>query len=728
MTRQEYQNSYGKAPSVSSQPIKMTRQQYDQKYGSGVEKPKTIGGFASNVVSSGANAVGGIVSSVLNVANPDMQKNTVANLAKLSKGAVQLADPTKDNKIADRISGIIPGAKKITDFLAPGNQEETARNVGKFYDQRYGVSDAFKGDFKGAKQKIVNTAYNDPVGTAMDISSVIGGAGALARGAGAASKVAGLSRVGQTLEKVSRFADPLQVAGMGLGKAGSKFSSFARGTARVAENADDIERLKSIFAKNNVELPASATTNNQFVRQAEALTAKGPLGSKVDARFQASSQLPKTLLQDVTDANVSDVAAVRNSLGESVRGDLKKYATGFKKQANTIYDDLEKTLGDTPVKPVKTQQMIDKLYNEQKMSALPQVGGQKLLEDLYLNLENTDTYAALNQTRKDIYNRINSNDPVASGSEAQLKAIYSATESDLNNVADAANPDIAAALKTKAKIGGKWNEFKKLMNRQEGKNITSDLTDIEDIVPRIYKPNNASSINRLKQFANPATFKELGDTLITQIVNSSVNQRTGLIDPLKWKNVLAKWDTPTLRAALGDDGLARIETLSKTIDDAGFSQNMITNSTKAYAGSQTAMLGSAAVGGSTLVGSILTLNPAPILTYLGVNLIGKALFESNAGRSLVSGAFKMPKTPGLSKFGSGAKSVFSKSYNLGKAGRIILPKSTQEEESRQLSYQPLSKSNQETLSYPPIIPPIPPVRPQKLKPLKYKSPDLQLKR
>jgi len=825
MTRQQYQDTYGQAPSVSSQPIKMTRQQYAQKYGSSVQEPKTLGGFASNVISSGAKAVGGIASSVLNVANPDMNKNTVANVAKLAKGTAQLIDPTKDNKIVDAISRIIPG-KKRTDFIAPGNQEETARNVGRFYDQRYGVSDALKGDFKGAGEKIANTAYNDPVGAAMDVSSVIGGVGT-------ASKLSGLSGVGNTLGKVSRFTDPLQVAGMGLSKAGSKVSSFARGTARVAENADDIARLESIFAKNNVELPASATTNNQFVRQAEALTAKGPLGSKVDARFQASSQLPKTLLQDVTDANVSDVAAVRNSLGESVRGDLQKFSKGFKKQASAIYDDLEKTLGDVPVQPVKTQQMISKLYDQQKMSALPQGSALKLLEEFNLNLENTKTYAALNQTRKDVGQLLNSTDPLASGQKAQLKAIYGSIESDLKNVADAgnsapnplmakapapnpltaeaqkygsaeefvknndlifqggkpgttsawwstsvgeanayaaqkglkngeirvarfseldpsitegmskaewfktngskiggnkdmnpniitslkadatglkgdsqltdiynqatqakpitdilqpksaANPDIAAALKTKANIDAKWNEFRKLMNKQEGKNIFSDVTDIEDIVPRIYKPNNASSINRLKQFANPATFKELGDTLITQIVNSSVNQRTGLIDPLKWKNVLAKWDTPTLRAALGDDGLARIEALSKTIDDAGFSQNMITNSSKSYAGSQTAMLGSAGIGGSSLMGSILTLNPVPILTYLGVNALGSAVFGSNAGRSVLSGSAKMPKIPGISRFRPGvAKSVFSNSYNLGRTGRLI-PSNPREQESTQ---------------------------------------------
>jgi len=849
MTRQQYQNTYGQAPSVSSQPIKMTRQEYSQKYGSGVEEPKTLGGFAGNVVKSGGRAVGGVVSSAVNVLNPNADKNTLVGMGRLASGAAQLLDPTEGNKIAKEIPGI----------GLFGNNEQTARNVGSFYNQRYGGLD-----------KIGNTLYNDPIGVAMDVSTVAGGAGALAtKAAGLATKgatavslssnAAKLGRAGQTLGKVSRFTDPLQVVGMGLGKAGSKVSSFARGTARVAENADDIARLESIFAKNNVELPASATTNNQFVRQTEALTAKGPFGSKVDARFQASSQLPKTLLQNVTDANTGDVSAARNSLGQSVRGDLKKYATGFKKQASAIYDDLEKTLGDAPVQPLKTQTMIDKLYDQQRISALPQGAGQKLLEDLYLNLENTNTYAALNQTRKDVGQLLNSTDPLASGQKAQLKAIYGAIESDLKNVADAgnpapnpliakapatnplmaeaqkygsaeefmgevknrvdkvwrlagnealdisvvgstargklipndldilitpknkldpltpdklktrteltkvfkdeirdlfpdkkihiilgefdptrgpksqladvynqatqakpitdilqpksaANPDIAAALKTKAEIDAKWNEFRKLMNKQEGKNIFSDVTDIEDIVPRIYKPNNASSINRLKQFTNPATFKELGDTLITQIVNSSVNQRTGLIDPLKWKNVLAKWDTPTLRAALGDDGLARIEALSKTIDDAGFSQNMITNSSKAYAGSQTAMLGSAAVGGSSLVGSILTLNPVPILSYLGVNALGSAIFGSNAGRSVVFGTAKMP---GLGKFGSGAKSVFSKSYNLGKVGRLI-PSNSTEKEPTQPSRQQLLERERKDLSYPPIIRPTPPVKPQKL--------------
>jgi len=192
MTRQQYQNTYGQAPSVSSQPIKMTRQEYSQKYGSGVEEPKTLGGFAGNVVKSGGRAVGGVVSSAVNVLNPNADKNTLVGMGRLASGAAQLLDPTEGNKIAKEIPGI----------GLFGNNEQTARNVGSFYNQRYGGLD-----------KIGNTLYNDPIGVAMDVSTVAGGVGALARGAGFAKLGSGLSRVSGAL-------DPISLASRGVGAVG----------------------------------------------------------------------------------------------------------------------------------------------------------------------------------------------------------------------------------------------------------------------------------------------------------------------------------------------------------------------------------------------------------------------------------------------------------------------------------------------------------------------------
>lgn len=225
MTRQQYQQKYGTAPSVSqptsapvtSQPIKMTRAQYEQKYGqSVVPEKKSLGGFAGNVVKSGGRLIGDTVSAVANIFNPNMEKNTVANLGKLAIGTAQYLDPTQ-------VLG--------TQF------EDTAKSVGNFYKDRYGGLD-----------KIGNTLYNDPLGAVADVAAVATGVGgAIKGGVSAATRAGGVARagnvaraatVGNKLAKVGSAIDPLQVAGRGVGTAGSKL--FSRVKPAVIARADDM--------------------------------------------------------------------------------------------------------------------------------------------------------------------------------------------------------------------------------------------------------------------------------------------------------------------------------------------------------------------------------------------------------------------------------------------------------------------------------------------------------
>ncbi len=591
---------------------------------------KTLGGFARNVVGSGANAVGGIASSIVNIANPNMEKNTVANLGKLGLGVAQLA---------------IPGEQ---------GQEGRARAVGDFYKQRYGGWD-----------NIGNTLYNDPVGAALDVSAVAGGAGAALKGAGAASKVSGLTRAGNTLSRLGSTIDPLQAVGRGVGSVtrpvGNAVKNVARGT-NVVDNTADIMRLRKIAAKEGVSLPLSATTNNQFVRQGETMTAKGLFGKGVSDRFNAASNMPDEMLRRVTEPNIGDTSAIKNSLGQSVRSNLKSFSKGFKDTAGEIYDQVDSTLGDAPVTPTKTQQVISNLYDQQRQSAVPQGAAQQLLESIYYNLENTDTYSKLNQTRKDLGQLMKSSDPVATGQQAQLKAIYSAIQNDLDTVVNT-SPEARTAYIAKQGMDAKWNEFRTLLNKQEGKNILGDITDIEDIVPRIYRPNNVSSIKRLKQFVLPQTFKELGDTLLTDMVNSTVGN-DGLISPRRWQAMIKRWDKPTLTEALGAGGVRKLEEISKVVDDAQFAKTQIGSATKAFNGSQTAMLANTGIGAGSLTGSILTLNPVPILSYLGANALGAGVFGTQAGRNMLSGSAKMPS------FAPATRSM-NTLLNAGKAGRMI---------------------------------------------------------
>jgi len=236
MTRQQYQQKYGVAPSVSqptitpqpsAQPIQMTRAQYAQKYGQSVA-PKTLGGFAGNVLKSGGRLIGDTVGAVANIFNPNMEKNTLANIAKLTTGAVQLIDPTQGNKIVSKI----PGFSHVQRLA--GDQEQTARNVGQFYKDRY-----------GGWENIKNTLYNDPVGALADVASVATGAGgALRGGASVASKIGSVSKagkvaqVGKVASNIGRTIDPIMIVGKGIGAVGGKISSKVK--PALFSRADDM--------------------------------------------------------------------------------------------------------------------------------------------------------------------------------------------------------------------------------------------------------------------------------------------------------------------------------------------------------------------------------------------------------------------------------------------------------------------------------------------------------
>lgn len=180
-----------------------------------VPEKKTIGGFLGNVGKSAINTGLGIGSAVINTVNPNMEKNTIANIGRVGVGAAQLLDPTQ--------------------VLGTG-QEQTARNVGQFYKDRY-----------GGFENIKNTLYNDPVGAALDVSAVVGGVGGLAKGAAGlstrgassvslASNAAKVGKFGSGLTRAAEVVDPFMLAGKGITKVGKYVAGDAPEVLRTASN------------------------------------------------------------------------------------------------------------------------------------------------------------------------------------------------------------------------------------------------------------------------------------------------------------------------------------------------------------------------------------------------------------------------------------------------------------------------------------------------------------
>jgi len=154
----------------------------------------------------------------------------------LNDGAQQSPNTSTEPSFADLPGNILPSAQKNlgTIFSAITNPLGTAANLGglgmgavekiipgkqdeeKYVDSLIGF---YKDRYGGAKN-LKKTIIEDPTGFLLDLSTVLGGGGALLKGAGNVSKISALERAGETASTLSKITDPLQIPGKAAGMTG----------------------------------------------------------------------------------------------------------------------------------------------------------------------------------------------------------------------------------------------------------------------------------------------------------------------------------------------------------------------------------------------------------------------------------------------------------------------------------------------------------------------------
>lgn len=201
---------------------------------------KSLGGFVNNLGSSAVQNAKDIGSALINVFNPNMEENTVANMGRLGAGTLQYLDPTKDNNISNfavRAGQLMLNpAGTIRDWNQWTNYEPVAGAVGNFYKDRYGSPEA-----------IGNALYNDPVGVALDASTLFSAGSGLLKGGESLANATGkvgtaskLSKASNIAGKAAEFTDPINV----LSKPGSKMFSKIKIGDRVSDLGTDL-RIRS---------------------------------------------------------------------------------------------------------------------------------------------------------------------------------------------------------------------------------------------------------------------------------------------------------------------------------------------------------------------------------------------------------------------------------------------------------------------------------------------------
>ena len=274
-------------------------------------------GAVGNILPSAGKMALGMGEAVVNAFNPDLSKNTIANMSRLGMGVVQKLDPTPNKTISTVTQALNPATMYDRYMGKSTDYQPQAEAVGKFYKDRYGGVDNIK-----------KSLYEDPTGVALDAATILSGAGGLVKGAGTLTKSAKIAQIGRGLETAGEVVNPLTYAGKAAKVATKPLSKASDWFAKQAESLPtrgmgNPMKIKDVKGVSPVPVDELFNKYNTWERSPEsfqagidAAMAKGKelagsataTGSKVDL-LKALKSIDDEIAQLAQKAKTSDKAA-----------------------------------------------------------------------------------------------------------------------------------------------------------------------------------------------------------------------------------------------------------------------------------------------------------------------------------------------------------------------------------------------------------------------------------
>jgi hypothetical protein len=283
-------------PNISPNPSTVGQAQY------GAQKPeqKSVAGFVGNIFDSGAHLVGGLANAAMHPVE------TVKSLASTAAGAVEKP------------------------FGVQNEDTKNFDNVVNYFGQRYGGSSPSE-----IAHNIINTAYKDPVGVALDLSTLLDGVGAVVGGVG---KVTNISRAAE----LTKAAELAKGADFIAGASGIETGvNTAAQLAKQAQTPGRLSQAGSMFGK------AADFTNPITPVVAGVQKAVGLGGKVIGGTASKIIGEPAEVLADLVKnpADYSKAAMEANSRGGIARefGEAVDQIESMKKATGTEYQPFIKS-------------------------------------------------------------------------------------------------------------------------------------------------------------------------------------------------------------------------------------------------------------------------------------------------------------------------------------------------------------------------------------------------
>lgn len=333
-----------------------TRSQEDS-----TQETKSVGGFAGNVIKSGLDLVKNTANAVI---HPIQTAKSIGNIA-------------------------LGAAEK----LVPGRQgaEDSFDSLVNFYKQRYGSVDSLK-----------ETVYNDPIGFASDVATVLGAGGAALRVAGKAGKAESLVNAGNVASKAANFADPL-IAPTEVAKRIIPTSFATKSATRLYQSAlkpstklDDAQRASMIATalEDGIPVTKAGLEKTQGVIDEVNNSIASLIQDAADNGAEVSTAAVRNRLDDVfefvsqtvnPDDHIAELAKIERSF-LSTYGDTIPIDVAQKVKQNT-YTLLRKAYGEMKSSSVEAQKALARGLKEEIVKQYPEIASLNSKDSALINLE-----------------------------------------------------------------------------------------------------------------------------------------------------------------------------------------------------------------------------------------------------------------------------------------------------------------------------------------------------
>lgn len=513
---------------------------------------------------------------------------------------------------------------------------------------------------------IIKTGVKATAGAAS--LAVPGGAGAkgmLAAGA-ASGALYGISE-GDTIDpqKVVQGAAGGAAGAAAFPIAGSLLSGGKTAANRVinkmlnpftAQYDDEIVKLA---VEKGVDLPVSARTNSNVVKQLEAWAQKSFFGGKVTERIVNARDTVDNLAQDLTNKLAKDVD--KKAIGETVKNSFTSFENAFNKTKTELYNSVPDSIIKVKANTDTTLSALEQIIASKEESAAPNTNVEYYKTILKNLTEGKDanelfepTYSMLKKTRTSIGEKMkNFSDPIATGDMASLKKLYASLSDDLEETIKIADPN---GYKLLEKANAFYRDGLIKINSTIGKTIKN--ADPEKLLDTLLKPNSETDIKLVKSMMDKEAIGKLQEGFTNKIYNQSLDSKQ-VLDVKKLRNNLAKYGESSIRELLGDTGFSQFNQTLVDLEDIGKLQSAIQRGVKPAEGSQTAFLLNQAAN----LG-IYTLNPTIAISKIGGEMGIVRLLTSESGQKfLTEGLGEIAEKSGV-KLNSSIESIVGRLISL----------------------------------------------------------------